>query len=489
MKPSLTRQSYRASLAQVQNFPVDDMGTYPAFMYPLAALPRIPRKPIKMLRKPRPHAPAGPIASATKSMAAGSTSAVALVQQALDAIHEKEPTLNAFVQVAPEDQLLAQAKKLDGERKRGKVRGPLHGIPVSVKDVIEVAGLLATASSKVLAGNIAQTDAAAVKLLKDAGAIIMGKTHTHEFALGVTTPQSRNPFDSTRDPGGSSGGSAITVATGMSLGSLGTDTRASIRVPSSLCNIVGYKPTYGVVPTKGVITLSWSLDHTAHMARTVEDAALMLNVLDPGAHPDYTAALNSDVRGLKMAVPIHAVNDCDPEVAKAFWTKVEAFKGLGVKIEEIEQPTAEDFTLCAAMGLVISRCEAAEFHRPFRDKKADYTRPIADQLDESLKVTAVDYLHAQRYRALFLQRMFALMHGYDALLMPTTRVAAPKSEEVEKFFMVLSLNCIPWSFIGFPALNVPAGWTDSGLPIGIELVAGPYEDARLLAMAAALEAA
>ena len=489
MKPSLTRLSYRASLAQVQNFPVDDMGTYPAFMTPLATLPPIPRKALKPLRKARANVPHSPIATAMKDMAAGTTTAVALVQQALSAIHEKEPTLNAFVQVAPEAELLALAKKLDGERKRGKVRSALHGIPVSVKDVIEVAGLLATASSKVLAGNIAQKDAAAVKLLKDAGAIIIGKTHTHEFALGVTTPQSSNPFDITRDPGGSSGGSAISVATGMSLGSLGTDTRASIRVPASLCNIVGYKPTYGVVPTKGVITLSWSLDHTAHMARTVEDVALMLNVLDTSAHPDYTSALNSDVRGMKVAVPIHAVNECDPEVAKAFWSKVEAFKALGVKIVEIEDPTAEDFTLCAAMGLVISRCEAAEFHRPFRDRRADYTAPIADQLDESLKVAAVDYLHAQRYRALFLQRMYALMHEYDAFLMPTTRVAAPKSTEVEKFFMVLSLNCIPWSFIGFPALNVPAGWTESGLPIGIELVAGPFEDDRLLAIAAALEAA
>ena len=141
------------------------------------------------------------------------------------------------------------------------------------------------------------------------------------------------------------------------------------------------------------------------------------------------------------------------------------------------------------MGLVISRCEAAEYHRPYRDRASLYTQPIADQLDESLKVSAVDYLHAQRYRAMFLQRMFALMHGYDALLMPTTRVSAPKSTEVEKYFMVLSLNCIPWSFIGFPAVNVPMGFSDSGLPVGAELVTGPFEDDRLIAIAAALEAA
>jgi aspartyl-tRNA(Asn)/glutamyl-tRNA(Gln) amidotransferase subunit A len=488
MKPSITRQSYRTSLSQVQNYLVQDMGTYPAFMYPLVSLPRIPRKPLKDLRKPRVNAPHSPIAASTQAMAAGTLSSVELLKQVLATIHKQQPVLNAFVQVAPEEDLLAQAKKLDTERRRGKVRSALHGIPISVKDVIEVAGMLSTASSKVLEGNIASKDAVAVKRLKDAGAIIVGKTHTHEFALGVTTPQSRNPFDSTRDPGGSSGGSAISVATGMSLGSLGTDTRASIRVPSSLCGIVGYKPTYGLVPTPGMLTLSWSLDHTAHMGKTVHDAALMLNVLDPSPHDDYTSFAGKDVRGLKVAIPTQALVDCEPDVAKAFWTKVEAFKEAGVKITEIDQPTAEDFSLCAAMGLVISRCEAAEYHQPYRDKKSLYTQPIADQLDESLKVSAVDYLHAQRYRAAFLHRMFALMHDYDALLMPTTRVSAPKSADVEKFFMVLSLNCIPWSFIGFPAVNVPMGFTESGLPAGAELVTGPFEDGRLIALAAALEA-
>lgn len=489
MTISLTRQSYRNSLAQVQNYPVDDMGVYPMFMHPMMSLPKIDRKPLPALSKPRGNVPVSSIAVANKAMASGKQSAVEVLQSALAVIHEKEPTLNAFVQVAPEKELIQLAKKLDRERASGKVRGPLHGIPITVKDVIEVAGLLCTASSKVLEGNIGQRDADAVKILRDAGAIIVGKVHTHEFALGVTTPQSRNPFDSTRDPGGSSGGSAISVATGMALASLGTDTRASIRVPSSLCGIVGYKATFGLIPTRGVITLSWSLDHTAHMAKTVYDAALMLNALQTSKHIDYTTCTKKDVRGLKVAIPVSALDGCDPEVVKAFEAKVTAFKKSGVKIVEIKDPPAEDFELCAAMGLVISRCEAAEYHRPYRTKIDKYTSVIADQLGESLNVTAVDYLHAQRYRTMFMQRMYKLMQQYDALLMPTTRVAAPKSEEVEKFFMVLSLNCIPWSFVGFPAVNVPAGTTEGGLPIGAELVAGPHEDDRLISLAAALEAA
>jgi len=488
MKPSLTRESYRAALRQVQQFVVEDMGQQPAFMTPLSSLPCIARRPLSDLpHARRPTAP-GTVADAARLMTDGKLSASELVCDALAKIDALDPILNAFVQVVSKEELLAEANRLDAERAAGHVRSPLHGIPVSVKDVINVAGLLSTASSRVLEGNIAVHDAIAVARLKHAGAIIMGKTHTHEFALGVTTPQSRNPHDITRDPGGSSGGSAITVATGMSLASLGTDTRASIRVPSALCGIVGYKPTYGLVPTEGVITLSWSLDHTAHMTRTVEDAAMVLDVLAQDAKA-YTAWLHKDAHGLRMGAPIHALDGCEPEVLEVFQTTLTHMRDLGVELVELDQPSADDFELCASMGLIISRCEAAEYHRPYRDKMALYTQPIADQLEESLQVSAVDYLHAQRFRAIFRQRMHRLMvdQNLDAFLMPTSRVTAPRTTEVEKYFMVLSLNCIPWSFIGFPALSVPCGRTAAGLPVGAELVAAPFEDGRLLAIAAALE--
>jgi aspartyl-tRNA(Asn)/glutamyl-tRNA(Gln) amidotransferase subunit A len=275
----------------------------------------------------------------------------------------------------------------------------------------------------------------------------------------------------------------------MSLGAMATDTRASVRVPASLCGIVGYKPTFGLVPGDGVIMLSWSLDHIAHMAANVEDAALMLNVLDPSSHPDYSAALSKDVRGLKVGVPSAALQAADPDVVAAFNNAVVALRDSGVTVVEIDTPTAEDFDLAVLMGLVVSRCEAAAYHTAFGERRSLYTSAaVAEQLDEAAHVSAIAYLQAQRAREDLRRRMFEQIAQFDALLMPTTRVAAPKSEDVDNYFLVLSQNCILWSFIGFPVVSVPCGWTSNRLPVGAQLVAGPYEDQRLLALAAALEA-
>jgi aspartyl-tRNA(Asn)/glutamyl-tRNA(Gln) amidotransferase subunit A len=327
-----------------------------------------------------------------------------------------------------------------------------------------------------------------VAKLRRAGAIITGKTQTHEFALGVTTPQSRNPWDPTRDPGGSSGGSAISVVTGMSLGSLGTDTRASTRVPAALCGVVGLKPTFGLVPAQGIITLSWTLDHLGLLASTVEDAATLLNVVaGPGRDRDYTRHLRRGLAGLRVAVPAAALAGADPEVLRAFNCAVQSLACQGVKVVTIGTPDSQDFSRCNAMGLVVSRCEAANYHRGFRFDPRLYTRPVFEQLDEAARVPAVVYLQAQRYREEFRQRMRELLGRFDALLMPTCRVPAPRSDDVERFFLVLSMNCIPWSLIGFPAISVPCGATASGLPVGAQLVAGPLEDARLLSLAAGME--
>jgi aspartyl-tRNA(Asn)/glutamyl-tRNA(Gln) amidotransferase subunit A len=424
-------------------------------------------------------------------MAAVALSATELIHSALAAIHARDSELNAFVYVAPAEELLAEAGRLDDERRRGLLRGPLHGVPISVKDVIHVGGMPATASSALLAGAVSEFDAVSVARLRAAGAIIVGKTQTHEFALGVTTPQSRNPHDPTRDPGGSSGGSAISVVTGMSLASLGTDTRASIRVPSALCGAVGYKPTFGLVPTDGTITLSWSLDHVGPIGQTVEDCALMLAALSAG-EADYSRSLAADVRGLRVGVPTGALANAEPDVLAAFGRSVAALRGLGVEVVEVDSPGTEAFDLAVSLGLVISRCEASSFHRGYGDLHANrlsYTRPVYEQLDEASNVPAIDYLHAQRLRAALRERVLADLRGYDAMLMPTCLVAAPRSEDVERYFIVLSQNCILWSFIGVPAISLPCGVTSQGLPVGAQLVAAPYEDARLLVLAAALEAA
>ena len=343
-----------------------------------------------------------------------------------------------------------------------------------------------TASSRVLANQRASVDASS----REAGAIIIGKAHTHEFALGVTTPQSRHPLDPTRNPGGSSGGSAISVVTGMSVASLGTDTRASIRVPSALCGAVGYKPTFGLIPTDGVTTLSWSLDHIAPMAQNMSDIALLLDVLILGGN--YATALTKDVRGLRIGIPVSALDGAEPGVLKAFEHAVAMIEAAGCQIVRVEAPTKEDFDLAVALGLIISRSEATTYHRAFGDIHTNaerYTRPVYEQLDEAAHVSAADYLQAQRWRTIVRQRVLAQLQRFDAMLMPTCLVTAPKSEDVERYFMVLSQNCILWSFIGVPAVSVPCGHTSDGLPVGAQLVACPFEDARLIAIAAALEAA
>lgn len=487
---SAARASFRAAKQEIDAY-VPARGQFPAFMTSVAHLAPISRAPLPDLSAAAGYAPPWLTAArALDRMSEGALTAVEVVEQALAAIEARGAELNAFVYVAPPDDLLAQASQLDAERRAGRLRGPLHGVTLAVKDLLAVQGMPNTASSRVLAGEVAEFDATSVRLLREAGAIIVGKTHTHEFALGVVTPQSRNPWDTTRDPGGSSGGSAIALVTGMSLTALGTDTRASSRVPTALCGAVGFKPTFGIVPGDGVITLSWSLDHVAPMTTTVEDAALMLTVLARDTTgEDYTTWVRKSVRGLRLAVPVAACADVDAGVLAAYDNSVQALRDLGVTVEEIARPDAHDLSLSMLMGLIVSRCEAAAYHLAFAGKESLYTTVVAEQMQEAARVSAVDYLQAQRWREEFRTRMRALLHEYDGLLMPTTAVAAPKSTEVDNYFLTLSRNCIPWSFIGFPACSVPAGRTPGGLPVGAQLVTGPLEDGRLLALAAALEGA
>ncbi len=491
---SPVRAAFRDALRQLRQYPVDETWP-PAFLSPVTtlALPERPPYPAKTTAAPVHKPFAGQsltLAQAARHIADGSLTAVQVAQSAIDAINRRENELNAFVYALPAEQMLAQAEALDRERAQGHLRGTLHGITIAVKDLIAVAGMPNTASSPVLSDRVATQDATSIHLLKQAGAVITGKTQTHEFALGVTTPQSRNPWDATRDPGGSSGGSAIAVATGMSLGAMATDTRASVRVPSALCGITGFKPTFGLVPADGVIMLSWSLDHVCPMAATVEDIAVMLNVLIPRRTADYTHALNRDVKGLRIGVPVAALVDADDQVASVFQNSVAALRSAGATVVDLDTPTADDFDLAVLMGLVVSRCEAASYHRAFQGREHLYaTTAVAEQLDEASRVPAVAYLQAQRCRADLRNRMLAQIRDVDALLMPTCRVAAPKSTEVDKYFLVLSQNCILWSFIGFPVVTVPCGLTNQGLPVGAQLAAGPLEESRLLGLAYALEEA
>jgi aspartyl-tRNA(Asn)/glutamyl-tRNA(Gln) amidotransferase subunit A len=438
------------------------------------------------------------ITAAVERIRNGDVSSAELVERALERIRERNGPLNAFTFVL-EEEARRQAAERDREARAGILKGRLHGIPVAVKDVLHLQGAPTTASSRALHDFVATYDAEAVRRLRDAGAVFLGKTSTHEFALGVTTPQSRNPWDPTRLPGGSSGGSAIAVATGMSLGALGTDTRASIRIPAALCGVVGLKPTCGLVSTWGVVTLSWSMDHVGPIAGTVEDVAVLLSVLaghdprDPASvdrpPDDFTCYLGRLSAGLSLGVPAACLLDCDKEVLGAFERAAEPFRDLGIRVVPMDEPAADELEAANAAGLIVSRAEAASFHRElFAQRKSLYTRDVFEQLDEAYRVPAVDYLQAQRFRREFMERMIHRLERVHALAMPTAPVPAPKVEESEAYLMILSRNCVPWSFIGFPAISLPCGTTAEGLPIGLQIVGAPFADAIVLALASAFEA-
>jgi aspartyl-tRNA(Asn)/glutamyl-tRNA(Gln) amidotransferase subunit A len=492
-----TRDLVRWAADWVAEHAIPDPDARPAFTYRPRDLV-IPAPPPSARAADRPPGSVPTVAALARAIRDGSASARDVVTTCLERIAARNAALRAFVTVLETDALV-HAERLDAERRAGRLRGTLHGVPISVKDVIHVAGVPTTASSKVLDDCVPREDACAVARLRAAGAIIIGKTETHEFALGVTTPQSRNPWDPSRIPGGSTGGSAIAVATGMAPGALGTDTRASIRVPAALSGVVGFKPTFGLVPTHGVVTLSWSMDHVAPMAATVEDAALLLDVVagpdprDPNAvgppGPPYATYAGRAVNGLRIGVPAAALDGAEPDVARAVETALDGLRAAGVALRTIDAPSAADLEMTNAAGMIVSRAEAATLHGPWLAARLHrYTPETRDQLQEASRVPATVYLAAQRLREEFRLRMLRLFADVDAIALPTSLVQAPLVGDAERFLLVLSRNCIPWSFIGFPAVSVPCGRTRARLPVGLQLVAPPFEDGRLVALGTAVEA-
>jgi aspartyl-tRNA(Asn)/glutamyl-tRNA(Gln) amidotransferase subunit A len=318
-----------------------------------------------------------------------------------------------------------------------------------------------------------------VSLLRHAGAIIVGKASTHEFALGVTNPQTNNPHDRDRIPGGSSGGSAVSIATGMALGSLGTDTRASIRVPAALTGVVGFKPTFGVIPTGGVLSLSWTMDHVAPMAATVSDVAVMLDVLLGRPVSSPSVAPTARVRiGVPDATFLGMDADVDATVRDVIG---ELAMTEHIDVVHTVRPAARDFDVANAVGLIVSRCEAAAIHRGLALDRSRYWDEVADQLEAAEAILAVDYLDAQRLRGQLADELLEVFATVDVLAMPTAPVIAPRTDEFADYLMVLAYNAIPWSLVGFPAVSIPCGRAH-GLPVGIQLVAAPHREDLLVAL-------
>ncbi len=435
----------------------------------------------------------GPVWAAAAELRAGLVTSGELVEDSLLVIEKHDRDLMAVVHLM-DASARAEAAACDAEASAGRWRGPLHGIPVTVKDIIDVAGVPTRCGSAAY-DEVPSVDAASVARLRAAGAIVVAKVSTHEFALGVTTPQSRNPHDQSRIPGGSSGGSAIAVSTGMGLASLGTDTRASIRVPAALSGVVGFKPTYGSVPTAGVVPLSWTMDHVAPITSSVADGALLVDVLTGresgsggrrGRGRPLVDSVGVSVAGVRVGVPEAAFAGCEPDVEAHVRQVIEALAGMGCVVSPAARPTAGDLESANAAGLLISRCEAAAFHRRLGLDRSLYWEEVADQLEAAGELSAVEYLDAQTLRADLAEGLLAAFADHDVLAMPTVPAVAPPLADFARHLMLLSRNAIPWSLTGFPAVSVPCGWAD-GLPVGVQLVAAPWRDDLIVAMGCAVE--
>jgi aspartyl-tRNA(Asn)/glutamyl-tRNA(Gln) amidotransferase subunit A len=432
-------------------------------------------------------------------------SPVELTQILLQRIDRLNTKLNAYLTVTPEA-ALTQARATEAElfrsggRKGRRDRGPLHGIPVSLKDNICTAGIRTTAGSKILSKFVPERDAAVVTQLKDAGAVILGKTHMHEFAYGTTTNNphfgpARNPWNLERIPGGSSGGSAAALAAGLCFGSIGTDTGGSIRIPSSLCGVTGFKPTHGIVSDEGVIPLSPSLDCTGPLARSARDAAILLraisfrNIFPKG--PWASSKVLHKPKKIRLGIPKEFFFDVLAEdVARIFDTAMNDFRKLGAQLKEISIPLLND---TEDPGNKIAWAEATNYHRlsgHYPEHASEYGEDVRSRLEIGDSVTAVSYLQALEQRKQFIQQLEKKMDEaqVDALAVPTTPVAAPvigeeKIQIGEKTYptraLLLRLNR-PANLAGVPAISIPFGTTSGGLPLGLQIIGRHDADVLLL---------
>ena len=421
-------------------------------------------------------------------------SPVEVTQACLDRAAETEPKLNAFSQVMGES-ALAEARAAETEITAGNWMGELHGVPVGIKELYDIAGVPTTSSSKVRENWVASSDSASVAQLREAGAVILGKTHTHEFAYGIVTPTTRNPWDNERMPGGSSGGSGSSVAAGSTYMSMGSDTGGSIRIPAAVCGTVGLKPTFGRCSRAGVTSLSWSLDHVGPLTRTVADAAVCLNTLagydprDPGSvdvpTEDYTAALGKDVKGIRIGVPKnYYFSPVDAEVEAGVRAAIDLLEGEGAVISEVEIPYADqimsvEFALCLP--------EASEYHRTMlRTNPGLYTEDVRVFLEAGELVPATRYIQALRVRQLMQRAWAQMFDGIDVLIAPAVASPATKvgqetidwgggvEEPVTPAFVRLSA---PANVTGLPSIATPCGFTEGGLPLSFQAIARPFGEA------------
>jgi aspartyl-tRNA(Asn)/glutamyl-tRNA(Gln) amidotransferase subunit A len=413
-------------------------------------------------------------------------SPVALAESLLKRMDFLEPSLQAWVTINPK-KVLEEARRCEREITRGRIRGPLHGIPLGVKDIFYTAGIRTTAGSKIFADFIPSFDSTAVVRLKRAGAIVLGKTATTEFAHADPAP-TRNPWNPEHTPGGSSSGSAVGVATGMCPGALGSQTGGSVLRPAAYCGVVGLKPTYGRISRYGVFPFSWSLDHIGVFTRTVSDAAILLTVLagyDPQDPTTTREPVSDYTRAPRLSRPpfIGVVQDFYQKNSGAqVWQNMQkALAGLkkaGARVEKVKMPAS--FAVVHDAHRIVMRTEGAAFHEKFYEKHADLYRPKLRELVEvGSLIPGVHYLGAHRIKREFRRDMDKVMERYDFLLTPSTSSPAPRGLQStgDAWFQV------PWSFSGLPTITLPSGLSQEGLPLGIQLVGQAFGEGKLLAVA------
>jgi len=401
-------------------------------------------------------------------------------------IERLNPTLNAFITVIPPQENIYPPS--------GSM--PLYGIPVAVKDLYNTKGIRTTAGSKFFADHIPQEDAFTVQKIKKAGAQIVGKTNTHEIALGVTNNNPhygacKNPWDVTRIPGGSSGGSAVAVATGMAMAALGTDTGGSIRIPASLCGVVGLKATFGRVSLRGILPLSWNLDHAGPITRKVEDAALMLQVmggydeLDPTSIKtlpgDYYSHLKDGMQDRKIALAVGSfIEAADREVLEAVHTAALVLKEQGASIVEVNTDFLKEAALANAL---MTQADGAAFHRERLQEHPDwFGADVRQRLETGAAFTSTEYILARRTQTETKRRLELLFDEYDVLLLPTTPITAPllDGENAVERARQLTRFTAPFNLAGVPALSVPCGFTKEVLPIGLQIISRAWNEAGVL---------
>ena len=425
-------------------------------------------------------------------------------------IEALNPELNAFITVCA-DGAREDAKKAEDEIQGGNYRGPLHGIPVGIKDIVDTEGVLTTQGSSFFPENVPAEDAECVKRLKKAGAVIIGKCNTHEFAAGSTTVNPhygpcRNPWNTERVAGGSSGGSGASVAAFMCPAAVGTDTGGSIRGPASACGTMGLKPTYGRVSLRGIFPNSPSLDHAGPLARTARDCGLMLQAMagydpaDPGSEdretPDFCALIGRGVEGMRFGLceDLH-LSENDESVQKGFEQAIETLKGLGGVITHVRYPHAEQMNEVRGM---IAGAELAVVHRErFSTHPEMFGEDVRDRLESVNRVTLDDYVRACRERRIVTREMEKVFGEIDILLAPgypcpaapiATTMGSVNGVEVP-FSGLGRPQTGPYNLFGFPAMAAPSGFSADGLPVSVQFVGPPWEEARVLQASHAYEEA